>query len=56
MWGRGRWEFFSPPHKFFFARENEVNLGYVYYRKDSADSFSLGAMQPERGRGMFRGA
>jgi hypothetical protein len=22
-----------PPHKFFFARENEVNLGYVYYRR-----------------------
>jgi hypothetical protein len=40
-----------PPHKFFFARENEVNLGYVYYRKDSDSSFSLGAMQPERGEG-----
>jgi hypothetical protein len=40
-----------PPHKFFFARENEVNLGYVYYRKDNDNSFSLGAMQPERGEG-----
>ncbi|MEI9979016.1 MAG: hypothetical protein WDN23_08430 [Edaphobacter sp.] len=40
-----------PPHKFFFARENEVNLGYVYYRKDDNTSFSLGAMQPERGEG-----
>ena len=39
------------PHKFFFARENEVNLGYVYYRKDNAGSFSLGVMQPERGEG-----
>jgi hypothetical protein len=42
---------FPPPHKFFFARENEVNLGYVYYRKDAAGSFSLGVMQPERGEG-----
>jgi len=42
---------FPPPHKFFFARENEVNLGYVYYRKDNDTSFSLGVMQPERGEG-----
>lgn len=42
---------FPPPHKFFFARENEVNLGYVYYRKDDDKSFSLGVMQPERGEG-----
>ena len=42
---------FPPPHKFFFARENEVNLGYVYYRKDDDRSFSLGVMQPERGEG-----
>ena len=40
-----------PPHKFFFARENEVNLGYVYYRKDSDTYFTLGVMQPERGEG-----
>jgi hypothetical protein len=42
---------FPAPHKFFFARENEVNLGYVYYRKDSDSSFSLGVMQPEKGSG-----
>ena len=42
---------FPPPHKFFFARENEVNLGYVYYRKDGDSSFSLGVMQPEHGEG-----
>jgi hypothetical protein len=42
---------FPPPHKFFFARENEVNLGYVYYRKDDDKNFSLGVMQPERGEG-----
>ena len=42
---------FPPPHKFFFARENEVNLGYVYYQKDNDTSFSLGVMQPERGEG-----
>jgi hypothetical protein len=49
--GHGSLAVFPPPHKFFFARENEVNLGYVYYRKDDDQSFSLGAMQPERGEG-----
>ncbi len=49
--GRGSLAVFPPPHKFFFARENEVNLGYVYYRKDEDKSFSLGIMQPERGEG-----
>ena len=49
--GPGSLAIFPPPHKFFFARENEVNLGYVYYRKDSDGEFSLGAMQPEHGQG-----
>jgi hypothetical protein len=49
--GAGSLAIFPPPHKFFFARENEVNLGYVYYRKDSGQSFSLGVMQPEKGQG-----
>jgi hypothetical protein len=49
--GAGSLAVFPSPHKFFFARENEVNLGYVYYRKDSDASFSLGAMQPERCEG-----
>lgn len=49
--GQGSLGVFPPPHKFFFARENEVNLGYVYYRKDNGNSFSLGVMQPERGEG-----
>jgi hypothetical protein len=49
--GEGSLAVFPSPHKFFFARENEVNLGYVYYRKDSDSSFSLGAMQPEKGEG-----
>ena len=49
--GKGSLAVFPPPHKFFFARENEVNLGYVYYRKDGTGSFALGAMQPERGEG-----
>jgi hypothetical protein len=42
---------FPPPHKFFFAREDDVNLGYVYYRKDTQNSFSLGVMQPEKEAG-----
>jgi hypothetical protein len=49
--GSGSLGIFPPPHKFFFARENEVNLGYVYYRKDDDTSFSLGVMQPEKGQG-----
>jgi hypothetical protein len=49
--GGGSLAVFPAPHKFFFARENEVNLGYVYTRKDSDSSFSLGVMQPERGEG-----
>src|SRR5258708_14765120 len=49
--GAGSLAVLPPPHKFFFARENEVNLGYVYYRKDTGTSFSLWVMQPERGEG-----
>jgi hypothetical protein len=49
--GAGSLAVLPPPHKFFFARENDVNLGYVYYRKDTENSFSLGAMQPERSEG-----
>ena len=49
--GAGSIAAFPPPHKFFFAREDEVNLGYVYYRKDSDSTFALGAMMPERGEG-----
>jgi hypothetical protein len=49
--GSGSLAVFPPPHKFFFARENEVNLGYVYYRKDSESSFAMGVMQPEIGEG-----
>jgi hypothetical protein len=49
--GTGSLAIFPSPHKFFFARENEVNLGYVYYRKYSDNGFSLGAMQPEHGEG-----
>lgn len=43
--------FFPPPHKFFFAREIETNLGFVYYRKDSDNSFALGARQAEHEQG-----
>ncbi len=39
---------FPPSHKFFFSREIETNLGYVYYRKDSENNFSLGVRQPDR--------
>jgi hypothetical protein len=49
--GSGSIAVFPPPHKFFFARENEVNLGYVYYRKSNDSTFALGVMQPDRGEG-----
>jgi len=39
---------FPPPHKFFWAREIEMNLGYVWYRKDGESSFSAGVRQAER--------
>lgn len=39
---------FPPPHKFFWAREIELNLGYVYYRKDSESSYALGIRNNER--------
>jgi hypothetical protein len=44
----GSLAFFPPSHKFFWSREVETNLGYVYYRKDSETSFSLGVRQPDR--------
>jgi hypothetical protein len=39
---------FPPPHKFFWAREIELNLGYVYYRKVGAKTFSIGVRQADR--------
>ena len=36
----GSLAFLPPSHKFFFSREIETNLGYVYYRKDSDSSFA----------------
>ena len=42
---------FPPSHKFFFSREMETNLGYVYYRKDNEASFSVGVRQADREEG-----
>ncbi|HEX6464010.1 MAG TPA: hypothetical protein VFZ98_06150 [Vicinamibacterales bacterium] len=39
---------FPPPHTFFFTREVDTNLGYVWYRKDATGSFALGIRQPDR--------
>jgi hypothetical protein len=38
---------FPPPHTFFWAREASANLGYNWYRQDSASSFSFGIRQAE---------
>ena len=45
--GGGSLAFFPPPHKFFFARENEVDPGYIYYRKEADGSFAVGVQQPD---------
>jgi hypothetical protein len=42
---------FPPPHQFFFARELEVNLGYVWYRKDGDATYSLGVRHAEKEEG-----
>jgi hypothetical protein len=39
---------FTPPHTFFFTREKDTNLGYVYYRKDAAANFAIGVRTPDR--------
>jgi hypothetical protein len=44
----GSLAYLPPSHKFFFSREIETNLGYVYYRKDSESSFAIGVRQPDR--------
>ena len=36
-----------PPHSFFWSRETAFNLGYAWYRKDSATAFSIGVRQPD---------
>ncbi len=38
---------FPPPHQFFFARQIEANMGYVWYRKDNDSSFAFGVRQSE---------
>ena len=39
---------FTPPHTFFFTREKDTNLGYVWFRKDAPAAFAIGIRQPER--------
>jgi hypothetical protein len=39
---------FTPPHTFFFTREKDTNLGYVWYRKDAEGRYGLGVGMPER--------
>ena len=38
---------FPTPHSFYWARESSQNLGYGWYRKDTASTFSLGVRQAE---------
>ena len=38
---------FPPPHKFFFNREIETNLGYVWYRKDADAQYAIGVKQAD---------
>ncbi len=39
---------FPMPHTFFFTREVDTNLGYVWYRLDEEKRFALGVRQAER--------
>jgi hypothetical protein len=39
---------FPPPHKFFWAREVEINVGYNWYRKGDDGSFGIGIRQGEQ--------
>src|SRR5215510_8426768 len=38
---------FPPPHTFFFTREVDINLGYVWYRKDADKTFGFGVRQAD---------
>jgi hypothetical protein len=38
---------FPPPHTFFFTREKDTNLGYVWYRKDAEGKFGIGIRMAE---------
>lgn len=49
--GAGSLAVFPPSHKFFFAREIELNLGYVWYRKDTETSFAIGVRHGDREEG-----
>ncbi len=44
---RGSVATFPPPHTFFFTREVDVNLGYVFYRNDGGATYSIGVTMPE---------
>ena len=39
---------FPPPHTFFFTREVDTNLGYVWYRQDAGTRFAFGVRQADR--------
>ena len=39
---------FPPPHTFFFTREVDTNLGYVWYRQDAGRHFAFGVRQADR--------
>ena len=45
---RGSIVYFPPPHKFFFAREIDLNLGYVYVEKTGEATFGIGVRQAEK--------
>jgi hypothetical protein len=45
--GTGSLTVFPPPHSFFWVREIPLNLGYNWFRKDSASSYSIGIRQAE---------
>ena len=47
QWATGSIAAFPAPHNFFWSREIDTVLGYNYYRRDGASSFTIGIRQPE---------
>jgi hypothetical protein len=47
QWANGSIAAFPAPHNFFWSREIDTVLGYNYYRRDGASSFTIGIRQPE---------
>jgi hypothetical protein len=46
--GKASLSLFPEPHRFFWSREIAINMGYNWYRKDAASSYSIGVRQNDK--------